>query len=77
MTLLALAHPLIVTLALIGTTAEARVDALLAAMGGRDAWAQTRFVHVRAWHRDDTTGEIYENQIWNDFSAPRVTSTAM
>lgn len=72
MTLLALAHPLIVTLALIGTTSEARVDALLNAMGGRDVWAQTRFVHVRALHRDAATGEIYENDIWNDFAAPRV-----
>jgi len=56
----------------IAVSAETRVDALLTAMGGRDTWAGTRFVHVRATHRDDMSGELYENQIWNDFSAPRV-----
>jgi hypothetical protein len=53
------------------TSARQRVDALLGAMGGRDAWARTTFVHVRATHRDPALG-LYDNQIWNDFSAPRV-----
>ena len=52
--------------------ALARVDALLEAMGGRDAWARARFVHVVATHRSVATGRPYQNQIWNDFSAPRV-----
>ena len=56
----------------VDSSAQQRVDALLAAMGGRDAWARARFVHVEATHRDETTGRPYENQIWNDFSAPRV-----
>jgi hypothetical protein len=57
-------------------SATARVDALLTAMGGRDAWAGTRFVHVKATHRDPALGS-YENQIWNDFTAPRVRIEAM
>lgn len=52
-------------------SAGARVEQLLAAMGGRDAWARARFVHVQARHRDPALG-TYENRIWNDFSAPRV-----
>ena len=54
-----------------GVSAAARVEALLAAMGGRDVWARTKFVHVRATHRDPALG-AYQNQIWNDFAAPRV-----
>jgi hypothetical protein len=53
------------------TDAESRVDKLLTAMGGREAWARTRFVHVRARHRT-SMGAMYQNEIWNDFSAPRV-----
>ena len=55
-----------------GTVSAAeRVEALLAAMGGREVWARTKFVHVRATHRDPRLG-AYANQIWNDFTAPRV-----
>lgn len=52
-------------------SARTRVDALLAAMGGRAAWARTTFVHVKARHRDPALG-LYENEIWNDFASPRV-----
>ncbi|MDQ3169472.1 MAG: hypothetical protein M3Q55_04955 [Acidobacteriota bacterium] len=52
-------------------TAAQRVDALLSAMGGRDAWARARFVHVQAMHRDPALG-MYENRIWNDLSEPRI-----
>jgi hypothetical protein len=50
----------------------ARAEALLAAMGGREAWSKVRFVHVEAIHDDVNIREPYTNQIWNDFSAPRV-----
>ena len=53
-------------------SADGRVDALLAAMGGRDAWARTTFVYVRATHHDLVSGAPFGNEIWNDFSAPRV-----
>jgi hypothetical protein len=49
-----------------------RAEALLAAMGGREAWSKVRFVHVEATHDDVSIREPYTNQIWNDFSAPRV-----
>lgn len=53
-------------------TAAARVDRFLAAMGGRAAWAQVKFVHVEAIHDSVTLAAPYRNRIWNDFSAPRV-----
>ena len=49
-----------------------RAEALLAAMGGRDAWSKVKFLHVEAIHDDVSIREPYNNQIWNDFSAPRV-----
>ena len=49
-----------------------RAEALLAAMGGREAWSKVRFVHVEAMHDDVNIREPFTNQIWNDFSAPRV-----
>ena len=52
-----------------GTT---RAEALLGAMGGRAAWSKVKFVHVEAIHDDVNIREPYTNQIWNDFSAPRV-----
>ncbi len=53
-------------------SAEARVDALLEAMGGRALWARTSAVHVDATHWDATIGAPFRNQIWNDFTAPKV-----
>jgi hypothetical protein len=50
----------------------ARAEALLAAMGGRAAWAKVKFVHVEAVHDDVSVREPFTNKIWNDFSAPRV-----
>ncbi len=52
--------------------ARERVDSLLAAMGGRDAWARVKFVHVSATHHELSLRDPFPNQIWNDFSAPRV-----
>jgi hypothetical protein len=53
-------------------TAAARVERFLAAMGGREAWAQVKFVHVEAMHDDVEFAGPFTNRIWNDFSAPRV-----
>jgi len=50
----------------------ARAELLLEAMGGRAAWAQVKFVHVEAIHDDVNVREPFTNQIWNDFTAPRV-----
>jgi hypothetical protein len=47
-------------------------EKLLAAMGGRDAWAKVTFVHVEAVHDDLDIPERFVNRIWNDFSEPRV-----
>ena len=51
---------------------RSRTEALLAAMGGREAWSKVKFVHVEAIHDDLNIREPYTNQIWNDFTAPRV-----
>jgi hypothetical protein len=51
---------------------RARAERLLDAMGGRAAWAKVKFVHVEAIHDDVSIREPYTNQIWNDFTAPRV-----
>lgn len=53
-------------------TGPERAERLLAAMGGREAWAQVKFVHVTAVHDDMGLPTPYTNQIWNDFSQPRV-----
>lgn len=53
-------------------TGAARAERLLAAMGGREAWAQVKFVHVEAIHDDVSLAEPFTNKIWNDFTAPRV-----
>lgn len=50
----------------------ARAEALLAAMGGRAAWAKVKFVEVEAVHDDLSVREPFTNKIWNDFTAPRV-----
>ncbi len=49
-----------------------RAERLLAAMGGREAWAKVKFIHVEAVHDDLGLRDSYTNKIWNDFSAPRV-----
>lgn len=49
-----------------------RVDRLLAAIGGREAWTRVKFVHVAATHHQTSLREPFPNGIWNDFSAPRV-----
>lgn len=71
--------PLLLLLLLAGSLAAqttesgvARADRLLAAMGGRAAWAQVKFAHVEAVHDDVAFAETFTNRIWNDFSAPRV-----
>jgi hypothetical protein len=49
-----------------------RLDRFLAAMGGRDAWAQVKFIHVEAVHDDLAIQDSFTNKIWNDLTAPRV-----
>jgi hypothetical protein len=49
-----------------------RAERLLAAMGGRDAWAKVRFVHVEAEHDQLNVRDSFTNRIWNDFTQPRV-----
>ena len=49
-----------------------RAEKLLEAMGGREAWAKVKFVHVEAVHDDVDIAESFTNKIWNDFTAPRL-----
>ncbi len=51
---------------------RARAERLLAAMGGREAWAKVKFIQVEAIHDDVGLRDSYTNKIWNDLSAPRV-----
>lgn len=51
---------------------KARAEKLLAAMGGRAAWAKVKFIHVEAIHDDVGIKDSFTNKIWNDFTAPRV-----
>lgn len=53
-------------------TADARVERLLKAMGGRAAWAQVKFVQVEALHDSLNLDELIDNTITNDLTAPRV-----
>lgn len=53
-------------------TGPERADRLLAAMGGREAWANVRFVHVEAQHDQLNVRDPFTNRIWNDFTRPRV-----
>jgi hypothetical protein len=53
-------------------TAAVRLDRLFTAIGGRDAWARVKFVHVAATHHDFSLPDPFANRIWNDFTAPRV-----
>lgn len=41
-------------------------------MGGREAWARVKYVHVEAVHDDLGVAAPYTNKIWNDFAQPRV-----
>jgi hypothetical protein len=47
-------------------------DELLAAMGGRTAWAGVKHMHVEAVHDDLAIRDPFTNLIWNDFTAFRV-----
>ncbi len=51
---------------------RARAEKLLEAMGGREAWAKVKFVHVEAVHDDVDIAQSFTNKIWNDFTAPRL-----
>jgi len=53
-------------------TGPERAERLLAALGGRDAWAQVTFVHVEAVHDQLNVRDPFTNKIWNDFTEPRV-----
>jgi len=52
--------------------AAALAEELLAAMGGREAWAGVRYMHVEAVHDDASIRDPFSNFIWNDFTAPRM-----
>ncbi len=54
------------------TAGAALAEELLAAMGGREAWAGVRFMHVEAVHHDLAVPDPFTNKIWNDFSCFRV-----
>src|SRR5688500_16516272 len=54
------------------STAAVLVDELLAAMGGRAAWAAVTFMHVEALHDDLAIRDPFTNRIWNDFTTFRV-----
>ena len=51
---------------------EARLDALLQAMGGRAAWAAAQAVRVDATHYSTVFRLPHRNEIWNDFRTPRL-----
>lgn len=50
----------------------ALAEELLAAMGGREAWAGVRYMHVEAVHDDLAVRDPFTNRIWNDFTSFRV-----
>jgi hypothetical protein len=52
--------------------AEARVEQLLTAMGGRDVWASIRSMQNVATQYSTQVDEPYKNLIWNDFDSPRI-----
>lgn len=47
-------------------------DRLLAAIGGREAWARASGYHVQATHYLADQSAPFANRIWLDFKAPRV-----
>lgn len=49
----------------------ARLERLLTAMGGRDAWARIVSYEIRATHHEANRAP-YANTIWNDFAWPAV-----
>jgi len=53
-------------------TGPERAERLLSALGGREAWAKVKFVHVEAVHDQLSLRDPFTNRIWNDFSQPRV-----
>jgi len=53
-------------------TGTERAERLLAALGGREAWARVNFVHVEAVHDQLNLRDPFTNRIWNDFTSPRV-----
>jgi hypothetical protein len=52
-------------------SAEQRLEGLLAAMGGRAAWASLAGVRVTAMHHTSDQRLPFKNVIWNDFQTPR------
>jgi hypothetical protein len=52
--------------------ADARLEKLLEAMGGRAAWAATQAIKVDATHYSTSLRLPHRNEIWNDFRAPRL-----
>src|SRR5690606_7643963 len=52
--------------------ADARLEKLLEAMGGRAAWAAAQAIKVDATHYSTSLRLPHRNQIWNDFGAPRL-----
>jgi hypothetical protein len=51
---------------------EALRDRLLAALGGREAWARASGYHVQATHYLADQSAPFANRIWLDFKTPRV-----
>jgi hypothetical protein len=54
------------------TEGEVLAERMLVAVGGRAAWAKVKFAHIRATHHEFSFPEPFPNQIWNDFTKPRV-----
>jgi hypothetical protein len=52
-------------------TAEERLAGFLKAMGGREAWAEVKGVHLTVTHFTTTVRLPFKNVIWNDFETPR------
>ncbi len=54
--------------------AQRRLEGLLAAVGGREAWAQARFLEIQA-RVTAQAGELetrYETRVWQDLAGPRL-----
>lgn len=70
--------PVVIALALMAsvnaqedaTSADARLEQLLEAMGGRNAWAKLTGIRVHATHYDTAVPAPFENVIVNDFTRP-------
>src|SRR5690606_32758125 len=59
---------------IVAGNAEARLDALLAAVGTREAWAAARFleVHARIAVRVGDVETSFEARTWQDLDGPRL-----